>query len=330
MIYALAITGPTASGKTSLSVALAKELGAEIISADSMQIYRGMDIGTAKVTRDEMENVPHHLIDIISPLENYSTESYRADAVATARSISERGRVPLFAGGTGLYIDTLMRAPQTDVPKSLNTKGVSDTPCEISEDEKNSLWQRLYEVDPESALIIHKNNVRRVRRAIEIFEETGIPKSRLDKLSREKPQDISIEMITLDFKNRDNLYSRIDARVDEMMRCGLLDEVRRLYDGGLLRKDSTAAQAIGYKELTRYLDGEISLDGAVDLIKLSSRRYAKRQLTWFRHNKDAYRLFVDDDDGMLRSFDDVLKEALNVSREMLAKISTKGDSDEIC
>jgi tRNA dimethylallyltransferase len=223
-----------------------------------------------------------------------------------------------------------MRAPQTDVPKSLNTKGVSDTPCEISEDEKNSLWQRLYEVDPESALIIHKNNVRRVRRAIEIFEETGIPKSRLDKLSREKPQDISIEMITLDFKNRDNLYSRIDARVDEMMRCGLLDEVRRLYDGGLLRKDSTAAQAIGYKELTRYLDGEISLDGAVDLIKLSSRRYAKRQLTWFRHNKDAYRLFVDDDDGTLRSFDDVLKEALNVSREMLAKISTKGDSDEIC
>ena len=316
MIKAISITGPTASGKTALSLSVAKSIGAEIISCDSMQVYRGMDIGTAKATVEERERVPHHLIDIISPAEDFSAEAYKRLAMAAARDISERGKIPLFVGGTGLYIDTVMRNASVSVPESSREFRDREMALIKSEDDIDALWQRLYEIDPESAEAIHKNNVRRVLRAIEIYEMTGKTKSYFDKLSREQNPEISVSMITLDFHNRENLYSRVDTRVDEMFALGLVGEVRDLYSSGLLQDDYTAAQAIGYKEIVLALRGEISLDEARELIKLSTRRYAKRQLTWFRHESDAYRVYLDTEDGKMRKIGEVINEANNIAKRI--------------
>ena len=291
MIRALAITGPTASGKTALSLSVARELSCEIISADSMQIYRGMDIGTAKATADERAAVPHHLIDIISPCDSYSTEEYRRDAMAAARSIALMGKTPLFVGGTGLYIDTLTRAAVDEVPGA--DEAFRAKMAELCDREgAHALWERLKEIDAKSAETIHENNVKRVIRALEIYEMTGKPKSYFDALSRERAADISVGMITLDFHDRENLYRRVDERVYKMLDEGLLDEVRALYESGVLDGRNTASQAIGYKELIGHIRGENTLDEALENLKLASRRYAKRQLTWFRHNEGAKRLFV--------------------------------------
>ncbi len=316
MIYSLAITGPTASGKTALSVKLAKKLSAEIISCDSMQIYKDMNIGTAKATDEEMAEIPHHMIDFLSPKEDFSVESYRAGAVKAASDISSRGRIPLFVGGTGLYIDSVMRAPIKNVPES--SREYRDRMLESlkSEADIDALWQRLFEIDPESAEKIHKNNIRRVIRAIEIYEATGKTKSYFDRLSKEECNDIKVKMITLDFHNRENLYKRVDERVEIMMRQGLEEEVRALYGKGILTKNSTAAQAIGYKEIIDFIEGGTTLADAVELIKLSSRRYAKRQLTWFRHEEDAYRLYLDNEDGAMRGFDNVFDELCRVAKEL--------------
>ena len=316
MIYSLAITGPTASGKTSLSIKLAGELSAEIISCDSMQIYCGMNIGTAKATAEERELVAHHMIDFLSPTEDFSAQAYRAGAIAAARDITSRGRLPLFVGGTGLYIDSVMRAETSEVPES--SREYRDRMLESvkTEGDAEALWQRLYEIDPESALKTHKNNIRRVIRAIEIYEATGKTKSYFDRLSKAESTEIKIGMITLDFHNRENLYRRVDERVDIMMRDGLEEEVRSLYEKGLLLKSSTAAQAIGYKEIIDYIEGKTTLNEAIELIKLSSRRYAKRQLTWFRHEEGAYRLYIDTEEGAMRDFDDILSEAHRALTEL--------------
>lgn len=316
MIKAIAITGPTASGKTALSLSVAKSIGAEIISCDSMQVYREMNIGTAKATDAEKAEVPHHLIDVISPAEDFSAEAYKRLAMAAARDISQRGRVPLFVGGTGLYIDTVMRCATEAVPESSRELREERMARIKTEEDIDALWQRLYEIDPESAEAIHKNNVRRVLRAIEIYETTGKTKSYFDKLSQQKNTEISVGMITLDFHNRDNLYSRVDGRVDEMFSEGLVDEVKSLYDAGLLRDEYTAAQAIGYKEIISALRGEISLDEARELIKLSTRRYAKRQLTWFRHEADAYRIYLDTDSGKMRKITDIISEANDIAKRI--------------
>ena len=318
MIQALAITGPTASGKTAISIALARELGCEIISCDSMQIYKDMNIGTAKVTAEEAAGIPHHLIDLVEPSEPFSVEDYRALAIERAKDIIERGGLPLLVGGTGLYVDALMRAPMTDVPESRREYRDSILAGLKTEADIDALWQRLREVDPESAEVIHKNNVRRVIRALEIYDTCGRTKSEIDRESKRAARDISIGMITLDFHDRENLYSRVDARVDIMMREGLLEEVASLYGDGRLPKDSTAAQAIGYKEIIRHLDGEISLAEAIDLIKLSTRRYAKRQLTWFRHN-EAMRLYLDSEEGVMRAKDEIIGDALCLARELIQK-----------
>ncbi len=311
MIRAIALTGPTASGKTKLSLALAEAISAEIISLDSMQIYTGMDIGTAKATESERKRVPHHLIDFLSPKESYSTERYRRDALDAAKDIVERGKIPLFVGGTGLYIDTLLRGEQSDVPES-STEYRDKILNELKTPEDvHALWERLLRVDPESAEKIHENNVRRVIRALEIYDATGVPKSRLDEISKEKAHDVEILVLTLDFNDRETLYRRIDARVDEMMRDGLLDEVSALYEAGYLDGASTASQAIGYKELLNYIRGESELSAAVETLKQSSRRYAKRQLTWFRH-VDAKRIMIDTESGEEREFDDLLAEALEI------------------
>ena len=323
MIFALAITGPTASGKTSLSLNLAERLSAEIISCDSMQIYKGMDIGTAKATAEERARVPHHLIDFLSPTESYSVESYRAAAIECAREITERGRLPIFVGGTGLYIDSVSRALSQDAPES-DPEYREKILSEIKTDEDiTALWERLRAVDPESAEKIHKNNVKRVIRALEIYDATGKPKSLLDKESHGGEREVFVDMITIDFHDRELLYRRVDTRVDIMMREGLLDEVRSLYDAGLLAS-GTASAAIGYKELVEYIEGRCTLDCAVESLKLATRRYAKRQLTWFRHEKDARVIYADTSDGKMRSGEELTAEALAIADQLRSEFNKNG------
>ena len=319
MMRALAICGPTASGKTALSLGVAEALGCEIISCDSMQIYKGMDIGTAKATAEEQARVPHHLIDFLSPAVGFSAEEYRRMALDAAREITARGKIPLFVGGTGLYIDTVMRGESTEAPESdpeYRNKILSQIK---DEGDIDALWERLRSVDPISAEKIHKNNVKRVIRALEIYDRTGIPKSEFDRRSKESSPELSVGMITLDFLDRDLLYSRIDRRVDMMLEEGLLDEAQSLYDGGVLIDGTTASQAIGYKELLSYLKGECTLSEAVELLKLSSRRYAKRQLTWFRREEGAIKLYVDREGGV-KSLDELLSEAIEAARGLLSEI----------
>lgn len=317
MSFALAITGPTASGKTSLSLALAERLGAEIISIDSMQIYKDMNIGTAKATDEERRRVKHHMIDFLSPDESYSAEDYRAAAMDVLSDIERRGKLPIFVGGTGLYMDTVMRGSTLTSPPSSEELKKRLLAVSNTDEEREALWQRLYEVDPESAERTHKNNVRRVIRALEIYELTGKTKTYFDNLTKIESPDVRVGMITLDFHDRDNLYKRVDMRVDQMMEEGLLDEVSALYEGGILKKGTTAAQAIGYKEIISYIDGERTLGEAVEFLKLSTRRYAKRQLTWFRHNTDAKRLFIDREDGTMKTGDELLSELFAMADELI-------------
>ncbi len=315
----IALSGPTASGKTALSLAIAKEFSLEIISSDSMQIYRDMNIGTAKATESEQKEVKHHLIDFIETSEPYSAERYRQDAMQKLSELDARGVGALFVGGTGLYLDTLMRGEPVGVPESdpeYQRAHISEPP---DEEEKDRLWQRLSELDPASAEKIHKNNVRRVLRALEIYDKTGITKTEWDEKSQLK-KGLDIKMITLDFHNRDNLYSRVDARVDMMIEEGLLNEVEALYKAGKLKKEYTAAQAIGYKEITRYIEGECTLADAIKDLKQASRRYAKRQLTWFRHVPNAVHLYVDNEDGTLKKKDALIREAIEIVNNYLHKV----------
>ena len=315
MIRAIAITGPTASGKTALSIALAKRLSAEIISADSMQIYKRMDIGTAKATPAEQSAVRHHLIDLIEPNESYSVECWRDAAMAAARDITSRSLLPIFVGGTGLYINSLTRLGQSEIPASDPEYRERILEGIKTSEDIDALWQRLNSVDPESASAIHKNNLKRVIRALEIYDKTGIPKTVLDRRSTEGEGDIDLVHITLDFHDRELLYSRIDKRVGMMLEEGLILEVESLYREGMLPKGSTAAQAIGYKELREYLEGTATLDEAANKIRLASRRYAKRQLTWFRHNGGACRVFADKEDGGMREGEGILSECLAIIDE---------------
>ena len=310
MIQAFAIVGPTASGKTALSLALAERLGCKIISCDSMQIYREMNIGTAKATAEEQSRAEHFLIDFLDPRESFSVENYRALAMDAARKISDYGFTPLFVGGTGLYIDSIMRLENSESPEA--SEEYRRAQMEIAEKEggEDILWQRLKDVDPDSAEKIHKNNVKRVIRALEIYDMTGKTKTWFDSRTKEKNPEISVKMLTLDFHNRETLYDRVNLRVDIMMEEGLLDEVKSLYERGMLIPETTAAQAIGYKEIVEHLEGKCSLDESVEKIKLSSRRYAKRQLTWFRHEKDAIKLFVDREDGSMKDKEELVREAI--------------------
>ena len=314
MMHALAITGPTASGKTALGIALARELGGEIISCDSMQIYREMTVGTAKATAEERAAAPHHLIDFLSPNASYSADNYRADAVRVAEDIISRGRLPIFVGGTGLYIDTVARGTADGVPPSDPDR--RERILASVDGDPHALWERLLAVDPESAEKTHENNLKRVLRALEIYDATGKPKSYFDLLSKENEPPVRIAMITLDFHDRELLYRRIDRRVDAMLEAGLLEEARGLYEHGYLAEGTTAAQAIGYKELIPYLEGRTSLSEAVEELKLASRRYAKRQLTWFRR-ENAYRLYLDTEDGKMRDIGAILDELFAIARKII-------------
>lgn len=278
----LVVTGPTATGKTALSVELAKKLGGEIVSADSMQIYRGMDIGTAKVTKAEMQNIPHHMIDIADPSEDYSVSRYVEEADAAVRGILSRGRLPIVAGGTNLYIDSLIagldfaeKAEDAALRESLN-KQYDDIGGE-------AMLEHLRGFDPERAAKLHPADKRRIVRAVEIYILTGETITRHDEETKKRPKRYDAVKIALTFADRAVLYDRINARVDKMVSDGLFDEVKGLLDSGL-SPESTSMQAIGYKEPAAYFRGEMSKDAAIELIKLSSRRYAKRQLTWLRRD----------------------------------------------
>ncbi len=288
MASIIAIAGPTAVGKSALSVALAKRLNGEIISSDSMQIYRKMDIGTAKATQDEQQGIPHHLLDIRDHWEEYSSADYGNDARRCIEEIQSRGKLPIFCGGTGLYLKQALCDAESTEDASFQSPSADPALREwLASRSAEENYAELLQCDPESAKAIHPNNTRRVIRALEIYRLSGIPKSQWD---RERPTDQyrSDALLICLTAPREQLYARIDRRVEEMVEQGLVNEVESLG----LDRSTTAGQAIGYKEILRALDGEITMEEAVAQIQLASRRYAKRQLTWFSHQKGFYMLDV--------------------------------------
>ena len=305
----LAIVGPTASGKTAVSIEIAKRLGGEIVSCDSMQIYRRMNIGTAKPTKEEMCGIPHHLIDAVEPDAPFSCAEYVSLATDAVNDIAARQKLPILCGGTGLYLDRFLcgEMEETHADEDLRASLFAFAEREGVA----ALHERLRAVDPESADAIHPNNVKRVVRALEIYEQTGIPKSEFDRRSQvgESPYDAVV--IGLHYPHREVLYERINRRVDIMLADGLLEETRRLLDEGVFAVNQTAAQAIGYKELLGHFDGKETLTDAAENLKTATRRYAKRQLTWF--SAKPYVKWVEmEKDGSLRSLDDVCKEILSL------------------
>lgn len=274
------VAGPTASGKTAVAVALCKIIGGEVVSADSMQVYRGMDVLSAMPTREEMRGIPHHLLGFVDPARRYTADAYREDAKRCIAEIMSRGRQPVLCGGTGLYINAVTRpmrfSMQSDEAMHDELMAMGTTP-----EGRRQLHRMLEEVDPDSAARLHENDVRRVSRAIEIYRLTGITQTEHTRRDRERPGDYNELIFALDWP-REALYRRIDARVDEMLQRGLIDEVRRLMSDE--NAHPTATQAIGYKEIAAALRGEISMDEAVRWTKQATRNFAKRQLTWFRHD----------------------------------------------
>lgn len=274
---AVIIAGPTASGKSSAALRLALRFGGEIISADSMQIYRRMDIGTAKPTEEERALIPHHLIDIREPYENYSVAEFVTDAKAAINGVLSRGKLPVICGGTGLYIEALIN------PTDYGAESSADPELreELMKKDAHGLWLQLAEIDPEAAAKTHENNKKRVVRALEIYYATGKTKTELDRIQKKKVPEYDFLLLLTGFADRAELYSHIDRRVDEMISEGLIEETKRLLENGDLRPGTTAYQAIGYKELFGYLNGEQTLEQAADKLKQATRNYAKRQLTWF-------------------------------------------------
>ena len=280
----IVLTGPTAVGKTDLSIRLAKTVGGEIISADSMQVYRRMDIGTAKIKKEEMNGVTHHLIDILEPTESFNAFLFKEYAIKAANEIWERGMIPVIVGGTGFYIQTLLY--DIEFADSDENDGIRDELNRLYEERgAGCMHDLLAEVDPEYAAEVHENNVKKVIRAIEFFRQTGQKMSEHNMEQRERTSPYNFEYFVLS-DDRTVLYERIDRRIDKMLEEGLVDEVRRLLEDGVER-GCVSMQGLGYKELAAYLAGEISLDEAVYILKRDTRHFAKRQLTWFRREKDV-------------------------------------------
>ena len=284
------LTGPTAAGKTALSIKAAKAFDGEIISADSMQVYRGMDIGSAKITSEEMDGVPHHLIDVLEPEEPFHVVKFQELAKAAMEEIYARGHLPIITGGTGFYIQALLYdidftendadpAYREELEKLAKEKGAA------------YLHGLLKERDPKAAEEIHENNVKRVIRALEFYEKTGTPISAHNAAEREKESPYRFAYVVLN-RNREELYRRIDLRVDQMMEAGLLEEVKTLREKGYDRS-LVSMQGLGYKELLAYLDGECTLEEAIYILKRDTRHFAKRQLTWFKRERDTDWLYLD-------------------------------------
>lgn len=303
-IPVLAVVGPTASGKTALAVELARRLDGEVVSADSMQIYCGMDVASAKPTQAEMRGVPHHMLSILSPDTPYSVASYVRDAAVCIRDIYARGKTVILAGGTGLYVDNLLTGTAfVEVPADLALRKTLEAQYDDLGGE--TMLQRLAEADPETARRLHANDKKRIVRALEVLAQTGMQPSQLDAASHDKPSPYAATYIGLNFRDRAALYRRIDRRVDAMLAVGLLDEARAFYSTNA----ATAAQAIGYKELKPFLDGELPLQTAVENLKRATRRYAKRQITWFKRNEAIHWLYPD-----TCTSGELLEQALNIAK----------------
>ena len=310
-IRILSIVGPTASGKTALSVELAKRLDGEIVSCDSMQVYRGMNIGTAKPTVEEMAGIPHHMIDVADPDASFCAADYVAGASAAAEEIAARGRLPIFCGGTGLYLDALLRGgfSETQADPTLREELLAYAEMHGA----RALHERLRAVDPESADAIHENNVKRVARALEIYESTGMTKTEADRRSRELVSPYDATVVELFYPTREILYGRIERRVDEMLAAGLVEETERLDAADVFLKNSTAAQAIGYKEILPFVRGEEPLAAGRERLVTATRRYAKRQLTWFGAKDYVHRVEMERD-GCVRTLSSVADEVVALWR----------------
>ncbi len=308
-IPVVAVVGPTASGKTGLGIDLALSLGGEIVSADSMQIYRGMKIATARPDEAEMQGVAHHLIGTVDPTERYSVARYLEEAKAAIDQIIARGRLPILVGGTGLYVDSLLQGIAfREEPRDEALRRALYAQADQLGNE--AMLRRLIEIDPEYGNTLHPNNRGRVLRALELYDGTGVKMSEQLRLSREQPSPYRALRLGLTFSDRQKLYDRIDLRVDRMLEDGLLEEVQEFYR----RYDSkTSAQAIGCKEFFPWLKGEEPLETCVERLKRETRRYAKRQLTWFRRNPDTVWLLRDE----LKSDTALLDRALSLSRQFL-------------
>lgn len=308
----IVLTGPTAVGKTALSIRLAKAIGGEIVSADSMQVYRHMDIGSAKVTPGEMDGVPHYLIDVLDPRDSFNVVTFQQMAKEALREIYSHGRIPVIAGGTGFYIQALLY--DIDFKENEDSSPVRRELEALAEREGERAPQLLHamlrQVDPEAAAQIHANNIKRVIRAIEYFRQTGEKISLHNQQEREKESPYNFLYYVLN-TDRALLYERIDRRVDLMMEQGLVEEVKALKDMGC-RRGHTSMQGLGYKEILDYLEGRCSLDEAVYILKRDTRHFAKRQLTWFRREKDTIWMNKDEFDY---NEDRILDEMLKVCRD---------------
>ena len=301
----IVLTGPTAVGKTALSIRLAKAIGGEIVSADSMQVYRHMDIGSAKVTPGEMDGVPHYLIDVLDPRDSFNVVTFQQMAKEALREIYSHGRIPVIAGGTGFYIQALLY--DIDFKENEDSSPVRRELEALAEREGERAPQLLHamlrQVDPEAAAQIHANNIKRVIRAIEYFRQTGEKISLHNQQEREKESPYNFLYYVLN-TDRALLYERIDRRVDLMMEQGLVEEVKALKDMGC-RRGHTSMQGLGYKEILDYLEGRCSLDEAVYILKRDTRHFAKRQLTWFKREKDVTwidRAVIGDDEEHILDF----------------------------
>ena len=302
----ICLAGPTASGKTALAVQLARELKGEVVSCDSMQVYRRMDIGTAKPTGEEMQGIPHHMIDVADPWEDYSVSRYCRAAAPIVEDILTRGKTAVIAGGTGLYMDSLVRGndfapfPSTGVREELEAQADA-----LGLD---AMLERLREIDPETAGRVRDR--KRILRALEVYLETGETITVHNRRTQEQPPRFTPLWLGLDYENRDTLYARINRRVDLMLERGLLEEIRQLLAEGLSPK-ATSMQAIGYKEFVAVLEGRRSLAEAAEEVKQSSRRYAKRQLTWFRRNQAIHWIVREEDEAP----EEIIRQARQILQE---------------
>lgn len=305
-----AVVGPTASGKSALALELAKRNGGEIISCDSMQLYRRMDIGTAKPTAEERADVPHHMIDVAEPERSFSCADYVEMADKVIREVHGRGAISIVCGGTGLYLDALLRG--ADFQPGITDDSLRAELLKFASDNgAEALHAELKKIDPESAEQIHPNNIKRVARAIEIYRLGGVKKSEIDKNSRLCGQRFDIKCVCLSYTDRAELYRRIDTRVDKMLADGLENETRVLLSEGVFEKNATAAQAIGYKELLPYIEGRETLDTAAERLKMATRRYAKRQITWFSSKEYASKIEISGRENK-KTFEDIVNIAEKV------------------
>ena len=286
MATVLCVVGPTATGKTKMGVALAKRFDGEVVSVDSMQLYRGMTIGTAAPTREEMEGIPHHMVAVADPAESWSAARYVSAADAYVQDILRRGKLPVLVGGTGLYLDALIRG--TDFAAgSQGTELRQQLQRRARQEGTETLLEELRRIDPAAAQKLHLRDEKRIIRALEVWYETGCTITEHDRQERQRPPKYDALYIGLDFLDRQDLRDRIDRRVDTMVEQGLLEEVEALLASGLPR-DATALQAIGYKQFLAVAEGTATRQEAIAEVKLRSRQYAKRQLTWLRRNPDIF------------------------------------------